>query len=80
MRACKDAVSLLSGKAEARSTLPNQTTTIQQLDVAQHQTTRIDSTVAAVDGVPTENSTANDKLTRIVISTVFLLIILNGHM
>ena len=65
VRACKDAVGLFSGKAkaEAESILTNQTTTIQQLD-----DTRI---VAAADGAPTDNSTGYDKLTHIILITIF---------
>ena len=72
MQACKDAVGLFSGQAEAQFTLINQTITIQKLNDVDKRT--IDSTLAAAYDSPTENSKNNDHPSHIVSFTIVLYI------
>ena len=60
MQACKDAVSLISGKAESQFIKSvNQTTTTKPLHDVGHQ--NVDSTLAVVYDSPTGNSKNNDQ-------------------
>ena len=72
MQACKNVVSLFSGKEESRFILVNQTTTTQHINDADRQT--IDSTLPIVHDVPTGNSKDNDQLLHIVVFISILFI------
>ena len=72
VQACKNVVSLFSGKEESRFILVNQTTTTQHINDADRQT--IDSTLPIVHDVPTGNSKDNDQLLHIVVFISILFI------
>merc|ERR1712032_478070 len=71
MRACKDGVSLFSGKEESPFIiLRNLTSTTQQLNGVEQQT--IDSTFAAAYDVPAGNFKDYEQLSHIVVFTSVL--------
>ena len=76
IQACRDMVSLASGKAEAQSIISvNQTTTTQVLNDDEHQ--NIDSSLSAYDS-STSNSKINDQLSHIVVFTNVLFIMFSN--
>ena len=75
MQACRDMVSLASGKAEPQSILRNQTTTTRQLNDVEHQT--IDSTLTATYDTPTGNSKINQLSHMVVLTNVLFIMLLN---
>ena len=77
MQACRDVVSLASGKAEPQFIISvHQTTSTQQLNEVEHQV--IDSTLAAVYDVPMRNSKDNDQISHVaVFSSLLFIVVLN---
>ena len=72
MQACRDMVSLASGKAEPQFILVNQTITTLQLNDVEYQ--NIDSTLVHVyGGVTTWNSGNNDQISHIIVLFIVLL-------
>ena len=72
VQACKNVVSLFSGKEESQFILVNQTIATQHVNDVDQQT--IDSTLAVAYDVPTGNSKYNDQLLHIVVFISILFI------